>query len=234
MTTSIDELYFDDVEELDKDILKNCFPVYHLPVDSNDLFDSGTGFLINNDGIFLSAGHVFFKETDTYKAYYDNNEYKVECIYKEYDDESGKDLFIGKLIDLKKELSHHVILANSDLIEIGDEFFFAGFNTQMSVLGEMTSTGIQIQHSGHTFYGHVLAAKLVSSQNKERYRIIADKRLTLSSMKVLSNVPHLTYRGISGGPVFYKNRIYGIFLSDVFVTSNYIKDCLNKVNIKRV
>lgn len=231
MAMSIDDLDFDDEEEIDNDILEICFPIYHLPVDCDDLFDSGTGFLINNNGIFLSAGHNFSKEIGTYIAYYGDNKYKIKCIYKEHDD-SGKDLFIGELIDFNGRLPFHVTLANSDSIENGTDLNFAGFNTQMIVPRETMTTGIKIQDSEYTFYGHVLTAKLVFPEKKERYRIIGDKRLTLPFMKVLSNTTSPLYRGISGGPVFFEKRIYGVFLSDVFVTSNYIRDCLKKVGTK--
>lgn len=96
---NIDNLDFDDEDKLDASILSVCFPICCVS-ESNGIVDSGTGFIINNNGVFLSAGHVFENGMNNYKVYYKENEYKVEAIYKEHDKDKGEDLFIGKLVEI--------------------------------------------------------------------------------------------------------------------------------------
>lgn len=226
---SIDDLDFEDEEQLDTTILSICFPIYHLPIpdDENDLFDCGTGFVINSDGTFLSAGHIFKKGVGNYKAYYKESEYKIEVIYHEYDQDNGKDLFIGKLVGFKEILPFYVELAKPDLIQNENQLNFAGFNTKMVIAGEKETSGYLIKHDNYSFYGHVISAKLIETKDIPYYRLLADKRLKHNHMKVLS-ITSTTYAGLSGGPVFMDNKVFGVFLSDVFVTSDYIKELLKK------
>lgn len=229
MVMSINDLDFDDEEPPNTDILKNCFPIYHLPTNKDDKFDSGTGFLINDDGMFLSAGHVFKEgnEIDAYNALFDGNEYQIKCIYREYNDEIAKDLFIGGLVNFNKKLPFCTTLGNSDLIVDGDYLAFAGYNIRKDILGKDAMSDYIMQHSEHTFYGHALTAKLVPPENIERYKCSIDKRLMSPIMKVLSKVPKECH-GLSGGPVYSDSIIYGVLLADVFVTSNYISGRLEE------
>lgn len=221
---SIDDLDFDDEKELNTRILNVCFPICCLS-ESNTIIDSGTGFIINKNGLFLSAGHVFQKNISNYKAYYNNNEYAINIIHCEYNKNKGEDLFIGELVGFEEELSFRIELTNPNLINNNSELYSAGFNSIKSHFAEKGDTGYLIECNGTPYYGHVLSFKLVELKDKPIARH-QDKRLHLSNMRILSIATTPTYRGLSGGPVFLDNKVFGVFLADVFVTSDYIQGIL--------
>jgi len=119
-----------------KHFLDICFPLYHLGM-SPEEYISGTGFLINNDGIFISAGHNFKQDVTSYKAFYNNREYQISCVHMEYDDERGLDLFVGRLDDFNEVLPCDIDLGSSDELEIGATLCFCGFNRRNRVYEEL-------------------------------------------------------------------------------------------------
>ncbi|MDE6144579.1 MAG: hypothetical protein K2F94_10990 [Muribaculaceae bacterium] len=99
----------DDVVEIPQTIkqgrgVKECIHIYRA---KNSVVERiGSGFIINDKGVFLSAGHNFKDTSFKYFGVHDSQQYEIEELFSEYiepeeynsDDTICKDLFVGKLI----------------------------------------------------------------------------------------------------------------------------------------
>lgn len=222
MIININDLDFDD--DLDSEITfepksKNCIAIFN---DSEDKY-IGTGFIIDETGKFLSAGHNFKETKIKYKAYYQQNEYEIETIYFEYD-EMGRDLFIGRLTGFKEEIDGTFCLESTNELELNHRLYVGGFN---SVKYSGIPEPIQIKQ--HTLFKHDISTKLTILEERKDISSIRHKidcRLQCENIKLLDLTNPEKYYGLSGGPVYDKNNIYGVCIADMFIPMEYIKKFL--------
>lgn len=83
------------------------FPIYKGINKENADF-IGTGFLVNNENYFVTAGHVFKdKANSNFFGVIDNRIFKLNCIFSEYEKlennetKTHRDLIIGQIEELK-------------------------------------------------------------------------------------------------------------------------------------
>lgn len=223
----IDDDYIDAASEIEN----NCLAIY-----SPENTSFGTGFIIDDNGTFLFAGHVFKDASVEHCAYYKDVKYDYEEIFleymstEEYSKESKycRDLFIGRLIDFHEKVDSSFQLADSSPLKIEDPLFVWGYSKSNSFSG--TSQTID----NTTLYLNKICAVLCSPNEiiqKDKYRNM-DPRLSMKNIKTieLNNIDR--FHGLSGGPVFREKEIFGVFIADLFITSEYIMNVLKNLVMK--
>lgn len=189
----------------------------------------GTGFLINTAGVFLSAGHNFKEELDSYRAYYRGHEFLISPILKDYDDNKGTDLFIGKLIDFRENIDIPFTLKNSSELSVDHELYICGWNTRESIPGSIEPFGDSIKFLELNSYCHIIPNSLMSI-NEKRDEGVITPRLLRGEFRPLKKW-YKTYKGISGGAVYFEYNIYGIYIGDCFCSSEYVIEKLRELNV---
>lgn len=62
--------------------------------------------------------------------------------------------------------------------------------------------------------------------------LTTDKRTTMNNVGNFYLKNPAKYAGISGGPVFFKNEVFGVFIGNVYIKSGYILDKLEELDIR--
>ena len=229
---TIDDLDIDDdYIDASSEIENNCLAIY-----SPENTSFGTGFIIDSNGTFLSAGHVFKNASVGHYAYYKNTKYDYEEIFLEYmstevyskESHYCRDLFIGRLLDFHEKVDISFHLTDSSSLKIEGPLFVMGYSKHNNVIG--TSQTID----NTTLYLNKIHTVLCLPNDiiqKDRYRNM-DLRLGMKNIKTieLNNIER--FHGLSGGPVFREKEIFGVFLADLFITSEYIMDILENSVMK--
>lgn len=197
----IDDEYITASSEIEN----NCLAIY-----SSENNSFGTGFIIGDNGTFLSAGHVFKDASVEHCAYYKNTKYNYETIFLEYmsaevyskECQCCRDLFIGKLLDFHKKVDSSFQLADSSTLKIEDSLFVMGYSKSKN----FSETNQTIDNT--ILYLNKISTKLCLSNDiiqKNKLRNI-DLRLSMKNIKTikLDNVER--FHGLSGGPVFREKR----------------------------
>lgn len=229
---TIDEL--DDFEDENSEMLtestieNNC-----LVVSSPENKSHGTGFLIDSDGTFLSAGHVFKNTSVEHCVYYKGNKYDYETILIEYTDNDAysqsaqlcNDLFVGRLKNFNGgtfDSSFH--LGDSSKLRIGEILFAAGYSRTCRICMDSN-----LVVEGAPLWFSQICFSLCSAENVlDKYAFRKDDtRLKMTNVKAL-DIPDINkWHGLSGGPVFQGKEIYGVLIADMFITAEYIKSKLS-------
>lgn len=225
---TIDDLDIDDeyIKVL-SEIGNNCLAIY-----SHEGNSLGTGFIIGSDGTFLSAGHVFKTVSVGKYAYYKNTKYNYEGIFLEYlprdvyseRSQYCRDLFIGKLLDFHEEIDASFRLMDSSSLKIKDSLFVMGYSRFNSFSGASQTI------DNRTLYLNKIRVVLCAPYDitqKDRHRDM-DRRIGMKNVKTIQLDNLERYHGLSGGPVFRNKEIFGVFIADLFITSEYIMDILKK------
>lgn len=218
---SINDLDFDDDPDFDGEVeletrLNNCIAIFN---ESEDKY-IGSGFIIDKTGIFLSAGHNFKDTGIKYKAYYQQNEYEIETIYSEYDG-IGKDLFIGNLVGFKEDIDETFCFGRADELQLNQRLYIKGFNST-----EYGGISRSIQIKNHTLFEHDILTRLTVLEERKDISPIrhnVDSRLQCENIRLLDLPNPEKYYGLSGGPVYNQNKIYGVCIADMFIPMEYIK-----------
>ena len=201
-----------DTTEPNDSVKSACFLIIN---NGNPESSNGTGFIINSSGYFLTACHNIHEDVESCTAYYDNGEYLIRMIYKEYDQE-GKDFFLGQLKDFDNAPNITFDLLRTDSLTIGDSLHTYGFN-QHHYYGESPI----IRVNDISYYSHKLNLTLVTLEEKSAFRRL-DPRIGNENIKLLNDFSTTKYYGLSGGPVYFENTVCGVLIADMFVPSYYI------------
>lgn len=220
---TIDELDIDD-ECMGNDIFEiqnNCLAVF-----SSENNFKGTGFLIDDDGTFISAGHIFKNADLEYYVYYRDSKYDYKTIcfeyreYNKYTSESQicEDLFIGKLLDFHEEIVSSFHLSKTSSLNINDTVFVIGYQTcPQNIVTDMTINDISL-------YLNKICPTLCCANgiitNKNNLNL--DSRLKMKNILTLKIENIEKCHGLSGGPVFREKEIFGVLIADMFISSEYI------------
>ncbi|MBB6273565.1 hypothetical protein HDF26_004025 [Pedobacter cryoconitis] len=201
-------------------IKSSCFLI-RVQDQNNQTIDRGTGFFINDEGNFLSAGHVFKRQDCTYLAEIESNVYPITTIFHEYVDQDHytdriyHDLVIG-MVNFKSE--HFLSLAN-EKPTISTSLNLSGFNRPDAKSKE---ADISIFN---TYNSKVDVAGVVKV-NRE-----IDDFFQITNVIKIVEVP-LYVAGLSGGPITIGNVCYGTLCTiSECLQSRYIIEKLKEFKI---
>jgi len=190
-----------------------------LDVSCKNIISSGTGFLINNDGHFFSAGHNFYKskkrgEVEQVElscfALIKNQLIQIEKLYLEYDNDSTlskKDFFVGKFKAPFCEQEDNIKMES-------DEFFMTGY----SIRDLPYETIESIQFNNITF--KLYKVPIISTSNILNYGGI---NFSYENVLYYNCEVIVDFYGLSGCPIFKSNKLYGLLISTFFITIDYLK-----------
>lgn len=197
----------------------------------NDILELGTGFFIDENGHFLTAGHVVIDyKTNQVIAIYNEKLYKIEHIVSNYPGhnrhiEKIRDFAFGK-IDIKVT-SPLKISFNSE-IKIGESIEIKGYTMETNAKGAI----IDITQSKFTiipsifFNSHYELPKGIF--NGKEYGGIIENAFVICYMEKRLIPP----RGMSGGPILNQhNEVIGIFVSGTIKTGTgvIINDIITEI-----
>ena len=144
------------------------------------------------------------------------------------ENEYCRDLFIGRLLDFHEKVDNSFHLADSSSLKIKDPLFAMGYSRHSNVIG--TSQTID----NTTLYLNKIHTALCSPCDiiqEYKYRNM-DLRLGMKNIKTIELNDIERFHGLSGGPVFREKEIFGVFLANLFITSEYVMDILKNLVVK--
>lgn len=212
------ELFYDDIDDdneavdfspLDRAVANQCIAIYDVVTNVY----IGSGILISNQGLFISAAHNFNDVGHACGAFFNSKLYKIKTLFIEYDQDSIKDLFIGELVNYDQYDFAIVPLANSERIAEEKELKVCGYKSK-DITAPPINKGIKISD------------KLYVNQYCPTVHIVAPEIRQKISKSVLNGVDIdvRKYKGLSGGPIYGEYGIYGILKGNLYLTSEYIKN----------
>ncbi|MBE8712709.1 trypsin-like serine protease [Sphingobacterium hungaricum] len=200
------------------DNIKNSCFLIKVQDQNEVIIDRGTGFFINENGFFISAGHVFKNPNYSYAAEIEEKSHKITEIYSEYTPEDEyhsnlfTDLFIGK-INIIPVAS---VIFSEEKPKIDEIVTISGYNRLLSSVE--TSTFRQLNTSVEPG-----ACVKVNKKTDNFYILINAFRI--------SPIPQAS-AGLSGGPVTLNETCVGILnTTGECLLSNYILQKLKELKI---
>lgn len=222
---------YDDIDEEDvtpsianeDSVSRFCIAIYNATKKEA----IGSGVLINDKGLFISAAHNFNKEeNDIMKAYFDGKQYDINIIHKEYE-QGICDLCIGTLVGFESD--EYVdctfpVFGGAFPLRVGSELTIAGYKKLK--LRETENLGVvnpidNLCVTKQRFNSDVQAPDSVQKS--------LQKELGNRVVFFLKRDGVEKFKGFSGGPVYQDNTIYGIVVSHYFLKSDYIKSMLERI-----
>lgn len=190
-------------------IEQSCFTII-VRNQNKEIIDRGTGFFINADGYFITAGHVVVDPTCSYYALI-GNELPMDIKFKEYVDQQAyrsnlyMDLAFGKIdhqpLDFIK-LSGKKLQAGQSMTLNGFEKTFISYPTQIN---------------------HIPAEK-TNKMTKERF--------VMTNVYTIEEICQVS-KGLRGGPIMHENACCAIVNNATeCLTSLYIMEQLEGAGIK--
>lgn len=210
------ELFYDDIDDneavdfspLDRAVANQCIAIYDVVTN----IYIGSGILISNQGLFISAAHNFNDVGYACGAFFNGKLYKIKTLFIEYDQDSIKDLFIGELVNYDQYDFTIVPLANSELITEEKELKVCGYKSKNNIANPINKN---IKISDKLYVNqycptvHICAPEIELNIDENVFRGI-----DLNVEK---------YGGLSGGPIYGAAGIYGILKGNLYLTTGYIK-----------
>ncbi len=206
----------------------------------NPLERLGTGFLIDHDGVFVTAAHTFKSkylenitlnesEVSDFFAVYKSLPYSINNMLCEYtgkdsyndEDMICKDLFIGKLKDFyPPEDFNPGTLSNEDICI--NELLLEGYNPSIDY-----DNYVRIEFQAISSFYHQLSVSVELPIEEKKH----DRRFNMNNSESFYLEQPQKYAGLSGGPVYKDKIIYGMFLGNVYIKSQYILLKLEELGI---
>lgn len=203
------------------------FPIKGYKSSTRTHFENGTGFFVNNDGFFITAGHVLSNNELDYKAILNDEEFDFEVLFREYvclerqEQPFCKDLAICR-VDIQKDVAHYFSTKhpNNQTVQ------FSGFSRNLIYGGQFDSIkrgDLYLQH------GKGIDEKSVIPRFEDVRPICMNTR----SLKLTEGI---RFNGLSGGPVYDGKSIYGMFIGIEYILSEYIigKLCQLGVSVSKI
>lgn len=231
---NIDDLYSDIWDDEPSGINNNSaedekhwiFPIISKEYNNSDNYDNGTGFFVNNDGYFITAGHVLKKSELKYKAIINNKEFDFNVLFSEYLNICEqklpicKDLAICK-IDIKSNIYHFL----SSNYPCKETIHISGYSKRI-----IHGISINPIKQRDLYLNHCQAkdAKATSSRITDS---CDDCRPICDNTRSLDLENEIQYNGLSGGPVYLGKSIYGMLIGKEYISSEYITHKLRELKI---
>lgn len=219
----IDDFLEDESDNLnikEGDNISNlCFSVF----DSESGAPIGTGFIVDNYGLFVSAGHNF-KTEDNIKAYFQGKEYDIKLLEKEYVEREPIEFAIGRLLNFDLEIQEPTF-ATEENLNIGFEIKLCGLKKDIVHQSEILEK-ISLP-SGILIYKQRVGRIIPEiRRNNPLSIVIEDSKGFAVPFETIEKA--LNIHGFSGGPAYVGNKIYGIITSHYFIKTDYWLPLLNK------
>ena len=208
------------------------FPIIGRKFGENTIASFGTGFFINNDGYFITAGHVLRDNENSYKVLFKENEYDFRIM--PYDNEINESLIcvdfaIGMITNLWHKVKVECCFTES--YNCGEILSFAGYSLN-KIWGCLIQTISIEAHELHLLSPQAKNEKVLEPTRKVKIvggDEIVDKRPMCKN--VFSLVFNKDFPGLSGGPVFKGKNIYGMLIGREYILSDYIVEKLEQLKI---
>ena len=223
----MEELTNDNIDdELNEPDLNTNLQVFDwlFPIkgyDCNDNFkDGGTGFLINNDGVFVTAAHNLLNRNLKYVAIKNDEDLEFSICFIEYVDRKYRDNICCKdlaICKIKKSIDLIPMLKFKEFQHI--KVKIRGFKRDPQQFGLTYITFGKLYLHEYCFDSFKETSN--TSSNYDKSKNVASLELN----------PGKEYHGLSGGPVFDENNIYGMLIGKDYILSNYIISKLNELGI---
>ncbi len=217
---------FDNIEKL--------FPIIGRTHESYDDFSLGTGFLINEDGYFFTAGHVIYDTSRSYFIIVKDHHYKFEVVFLEHEEHSNlgnticRDLAICKIIglDFKIPVDYSFSLDCDD-----KKVYYSGFQLKSSPTKIAT---IEITSSVYAYLYKLMDEDIKTCKPKKYVKTYnvdyTDYRPMCQNVKSFKT--EKVVKGMSGGPVYSNTRVFGMLISNCYILSEYLVGKLYEYKIQ--
>lgn len=205
---NLDDVEAVDFSPLDKAVANQCIAIYDVVTNVY----IGSGILITNQGLFVSAAHNFNNVGHACGAFFNGEPYEIKTLFIEYDQDLIKDLFIGELVNYKQYDFPIVSLADSERIAEEKELKVCGYKSK-DILAYPINKDIKISD------------KLYVNQYCPSVHIVAPEIRQKIDGRILKGVDIdvKKYEGLSGGPIYGAFGVYGILKGNLCLTAEYIK-----------
>lgn len=202
------------------------FPIIGKTKETTIVLETATGFYINNDGYFITAGHVLKnKELDFY-AVIEEVEHSFLIIHEEHLEINDQkdiclDLAICKLnLQVKMENKFCIDAPSVKMVSV------SGYKRN-----PQSRISIQpIKQAGLYFHTYSLEKGLSNIDLKQKYS--KDIRYSCSNTNSLKLSDGVKFDGLSGGPVYLGKHIYGMLIGSEYICADYILSKLEEFGIK--
>lgn len=226
-----DEILDDNVKltfsEHDERIATQCIAIYgRIEIEEGQLKGYrdnhiGTGFLIDNQGLFVSVGHNFKKVNEAHYAFYNGKTYDINLLRMEYVNDSNtdklKDLFIGELVNFKEyDIKSLRLFPFQNLPDYKDLRVcgFKGNPLRYPKLKKDIQVTENLCIDQYCVEVSLQSSAPTSTENHSIFRKI--------------DIDTNRFKGLSGGPVYCNDKIIGILKGNVFLTSEYLISTLEE------
>lgn len=224
----IDDL-FDELDdrpqfsEMDSIISKQCIAIH-----SGDTY-IGSGVLLNWDGVFITVAHNFKNASLPYNAFFAGRDYTIELIFAEYDVETCKDFYVGRLKDFEQNQVDRTKLVGFSAIH-GPHLKVCGYKSKW-INCPLITEDIHITDNLYVNQ-YVTQTNLIT---KENWLNLPGRRVSPRAKDDKCNYIDINtdkFKGLSGGPVYSENGLHGLLVGDVFLLSQYVIAILSKFQIQ--
>ena len=220
---------FDDNQKCENEFrLEECvFPILGYKCGDKHHSESGTGFFMNNDGYFITAGHVLKNINLFFKAQIDGQLFDIEVVSFEH---------ISKN-DQRPPICRDFAICR---MKYRPNFTFKLIQPQIRP-GKVNISGCTINPlskitlnpvKNGNFYINEIFAEVVEVKSPRvlpehglDYRPICENTMSLKLPEGIH------YDGLSGGPIYLKNTILGMFIGIEYIKSEYIVEKLDQFKI---
>lgn len=210
------------------------FPIISRKFGESNLASFGTGFFINNEGHFITAGHVLGDSNKAYKAFINEKEYDFEILHIENTKKEPpicEDLAICIITNLESKTKYEHAFVENNIN--GENLYFSGYSLS-KIFGCLIRTiWISENEILYLLTPNAHDEKIFEATRKVQIvggEIIVDLRPICENVRSL--VLKRDFNGLSGGPVYKDKSIYGMLIGKEYILSDYIVEKLKQFNIK--
>lgn len=225
-------------------MIKGIFPI--IALENEEIIENGTGFFVNSEGYFITAGHVVNNETNKYNAQINDKLYSIKEIYKEYCQQQQqnapifKDLFIGKVDYLP---SVDDICRFSDLLEVNEFSSVCGY-TSKTLIPELKAQitidelyDLDFENDGSSDFPTPKLKTLRYYEIKticEQLFIYRTYNGDIQYFKngIMVDMREIDLSGMSGGPLMKDGTVMGMIIAkNNCISARYMMCKLSELNI---
>lgn len=203
---------WDDMPIIDEDSISTlCFSIF----DCTSGAPIGTGFIVDKNGLFVSAGHNF--KTDNVKALFRGTVYDIQLLEKEYEEREPIEFAIGRLIDFNVDIPSPLFAINDDC-NVGTKINLCGCKKDVVNTSEILKK-ITIPNGINIYKQRIERVIPEIKRNDPLFVIVKDSNGMAVPFEHHDQFRYLS--GFSGGPAYIGNKIYGIITSHCYIKTDY-------------
>lgn len=210
---------------------QSCFSIV-VRNQNNEIVDRGTGFFINKDGYFITAGHVVENQSHNYFALIGDTEYVIDIKFKEYvrQDAYKSKVYMDLAFGTVVYQPNYFLKLSLKKLQRGQTVELNGFNKHVPAAQTIDDLDeLDIEEDDRFFNSYdtqidSIPALKTNAETKEHF--LMDNVYTIEPVSQIIN-------GLSGGPITQNDICYAI-VNNVAesLTSIYIIDRLKQEGIE--